>query len=83
MSGHNPCRCGTRINWRVIHRQHNHSYFESPKGAEHYSDYSSVTCISKGCTGYFRTKANYVSDLPDYNECEEPQKIKEMMKNGR
>ena len=75
MSGHNPCRCGTRINWRVMHRYHNHSYFESPKGGEHWSRYSTVFCISEGCTGCFRTKSDYVVDLPDYKEEEKPKPI--------
>jgi hypothetical protein len=68
MSGWQPCTCeGTpeekRKNWVVLHRKHNHSYFESPKGCEHYSDYSLVCCLN--CSGMFRTKADYVSDLPD------------------
>jgi len=75
MSGWNPCTCeGTREekmkNWRVMHRNHNHSYFESPKGAQHYSDYSAVVCIAEGCMGYFRTKSNYVYGLKDITEKE-------------
>lgn len=69
MSAWIPCTCkGTekekRKSWRVLHRYHNHSYFESPKGEAHYSDYSQVVCIN--CMGNFRTKANYVSELEDY-----------------
>ena len=75
MSGWNPCKCGTRINWRVTRRNQNNSYFEAPKGQAHYSKYSSVTCISKQCNGAFRTKANYVDSLPDYTEGEEPKEI--------
>jgi len=49
--------------WRVLHLKHNHSYFESPKGGEHPSNYSQIICIAKGCLGNFRTKANYVYSL--------------------
>ena len=68
MSGHNPCTCkGTweekRKNWVVTRRNYNNSYFEYPKGQAHYSEYSSISC--KKCTGYFRTKAKYVDDLPE------------------
>jgi hypothetical protein len=68
MSGWIKCSCEKtqkekRNNWVVIHRNHNHSYFESPKGAEHYSDYSEVVCTK--CSGSFRTKANYVDELPN------------------
>ena len=73
MSGWSPCTCkGTRKermkNWRVYHRNHNHSYFESPKGEEHYSDYSAVGCLK--CTGFFRTKADYVFGLKDHKSGE-------------
>ena len=30
------CKIKNKKNWRVMHRKHNHSYFESPRGAEHY-----------------------------------------------
>ena len=68
MSGWSACTCkGTwekrRKHWVVYHRYHNHSYFERPKGMEHYSDYSCVGCLK--CCGMFRTKAKYVIDLPD------------------
>ena len=68
MSGWVACECkGTRrekrVNWVVRHRHCNYSYFESPKGGRHYSDYSLVAC--KKCNGMFRTKAKYVEDLPD------------------
>jgi hypothetical protein len=65
MSGHNPCTCGNRKNWAVIHRKHNHSHFQRPKGGEHISAYSLVYCFSEGCHGYTWTKAKYVSELPD------------------
>ncbi len=78
MSGHNPCTCdGTRKermkNWRVSRRNYNNSYFEHPKGADHYSDYSSIVCLGdggegrqgNGCLMVTRSKANYVSELPD------------------
>lgn len=72
MGFHNPCTCGTRKNWRVMHRLHNHSYFEYPRGQYHASDYSTVICISKGCTGLFRTKAKYVETLKDYDKGADP-----------
>ena len=63
----NPFSCQCKIknkrNWRVMHRNHNHSYFESPKGEEHYSEYSTVFCLK--CTGCGRTKAKYVKELED------------------
>jgi len=49
--------------WVVIHRNHNHSAFESPKFYEHYSDYSTVKCLRCGAIG--RTKAKYVNLLKD------------------
>lgn len=70
MSGHIPCTCGNRKNWRVLHRNVNYSHFESPKGEAHFSEYSTVICISKDCHCCFRTKANYVATLPDYDENE-------------
>jgi len=62
------CKCviKDKNNWRVIHRNHNHSYFEYPKGAEHYSKYSTVRCME--CQSIGRTKAKYVDDLLDINE---------------
>jgi len=71
MSGWSACVCeGTqkekRKNWRVLHRNHNHSYFQRPQGGRHCSDYSCVVCLK--CPGMFRTKANYVDELKDYRE---------------
>ena len=68
MSGWQPCTCeGTfkekRKNWYVYRRNYNLSYFESPKGGRHYSEWSSVGC--RKCLANFRTKANYVSELPN------------------
>jgi hypothetical protein len=60
------CEIKDKNNWRVIHRNHNHSHFESPKGAEHYSKYSTVRCMK--CQSIGRTKAKYVSHLLDINE---------------
>lgn len=68
MSAHILCTCGTRKNWRVLHRNHNHSYFEQPKGGRHYSDYSEIICLR--CPLCFRTKAKYVSDIPDFGKGE-------------
>lgn len=57
------CQCDPKNanNWRVIHYMHNHSYFESPKGAEHHSKYSTVGCLKCGRSG--RTRAKYVGNL--------------------
>lgn len=68
MSCGNPCTCkGTqkekRKHWAVIHRNCNYSHFEKPKGQKHYSDYSLIKCM--WCLGLFRSKANYVHELPD------------------
>ena len=68
MSAHNPCICkgkDRRKNWVVIHRNCNYSYFESPKGCRHFSEYSLIMCQTPGCKGFFRTKASYVYGLPD------------------
>lgn len=65
MSSGIPCKCRPRdkSNYAVRERNCNHSYFESPRGARHYSDYSLVAC--KKCGGLWRTKAKYVASLPD------------------
>lgn len=73
MSGHVKCICKSRKNWRVTRRNYNNSYFEYPKGQKHYSEYSSVICISKDCMGNFRTKAKYVDDLKDFDKFEKPE----------
>lgn len=85
MSGHVACTCKDRRNWRVIHRNHNHSYFESPKGAEHYSAYSLITCMGEGCMGAFRSKAKYVYSIPDITteESELWYKDKLVLKEGK
>ena len=57
------CEIKDKKNWRVVHRNHNHSYFETPKGEEHYSAYSCVRCIK--CKAMGQTKAMYVNDLKD------------------
>jgi len=66
---HFNCHCEERKKpvrerrWVVVHRYHNHSHFEYPKGAAHPSDYSTVRCLSCGAIG--RTKAKYVDFLKD------------------
>ncbi len=59
------CKCEVKDknNWVVLRRNYNNSYFESPRGGQHYSEYSSVKCINCGALG--RTKAKYVVTLKD------------------
>ena len=62
------CDIKDKRNWRVAHRNHNHSYFEAPKGQAHLSAYSTVFCLKCGAFG--RTKAQYVYELADCTEAE-------------
>ena len=59
------CKCAIKekSNWKVLHRECNYSYFESPKGGRHHSRYSTVFCLK--CRAMGRTKAKYVDDLDD------------------
>lgn len=59
------CKCEVKDkkNWKVIRRNYNNSFFESPRGGRHYSEYSSVRCTKCGAIG--RTKAKYVVELDD------------------
>lgn len=71
MSGGPACNCeGPRSermkNWKVVQRHCNHSYFQYPGGAKHYSDWSSVQCLK--CHRFWRTKAKYIDELPDAKE---------------
>jgi hypothetical protein len=59
------CRKGHRSFWRVIQRECNFSAFSGYHRTP--SDYSGITCTKPGCSRYWRTKAAYVSDLPDYD----------------
>ena len=52
--------------YRVYTRYGNYSYFEHPKGQFHPSDYSLLYCLNCGYT--WRTKADYVSQIPDITE---------------
>ena len=68
MSAGNPCTCpGTRNdkmkNWVVTRRYGNCSAFNGYHFTP--SDYSAISCTVEGCTGCWRTKADYVSQLPD------------------
>lgn len=68
MSSGNPCTCpGTRRekmrNWLVTQRRCNHSAFNGYHRTP--SDYSAVVCIGEGCRGCWRTKADYIRQLPD------------------
>ncbi len=53
-------------NWIVKYRHINHSYFQSPRGQPHYSDYSHLECLACGAQG--RTKAKFVDQIVDQNE---------------
>lgn len=70
MSGGTFCTCGRKkgdySDLVVIMRNCNYSAFNG----YHYtpSDYSLVECKRKGCSGMWRTKARYVSELPDDEE---------------
>lgn len=74
MSGHSKCTCTPKTtlknseNMRVLHRKCNYSHFESPKGAWHPSEYSTVICIN--CPMMYRT-AGDVSHVKDYDPKEE------------
>ena len=65
------CHCKERKkpiekrNWVVVTRNGNYSYFDSPKGCFHYSEYSEIYCRS--CKALGRTKAKYVNQLKDGN----------------
>lgn len=67
MSTMKTCRCD-RESYRVAHRNHNHSHFESPKGAAHYSEYSGIVCLN--CGWRFRSKAKWVFRTPDLTKAE-------------
>ena len=51
--------------YEILHYKHNHSHFEYPKGAEHYSEYSTIRCTK--CGMVWRTKAKYVEILKEIN----------------
>ena len=65
MSGHIPCTCGNRNGLRLLKelKNTNYSYFESPKGQAHYSNYSTVACIK--CNGYYRSKSKIINSYPE------------------
>ena len=67
MSHGTPCRCtetDKKKNWVVWQRNCNYSAFNGYK--RQYSDYSRVYC--EKCQMTWRTKAAYVSQLPDAND---------------
>lgn len=78
MSGGWSCKCSERQEplradpgsnrppraWRVYQRYCNHSAFNGYR--ETYSEYSSVRCLR--CGASWRTKADFVSFLPDMSE---------------
>jgi len=59
------CRKSHRPSWRVVQRNCNFSAFNGYHRT--WSAYSGVTCTKEGCNRYWRTKAAYVSSLPDYD----------------
>ena len=67
MSAHIKCNCGRKrgdhSDLVVIMRHHNRSAFNGYH--ETISAYSQVICTRKNCWGNWRTKADYVDDLPD------------------
>lgn len=67
MSVMKTCEC-SRDYYRVLHRNHNHSHFETPKGEEHFSWYSGIVCLR--CGWHFRTKAKWVNSTPEVTEAE-------------
>ena len=46
------CEIKDKKNWRVIHRNHNHSYFEYPKGQEEKRRSSSL-CVARWTWKYY------------------------------
>lgn len=72
MSGGTTCKCPeskkpmAERKWRVLQRHCNHSAFNGYKYT--YSEWSAVTCLC--CPTSWRTKADYVNKLQDYNEKE-------------
>ena len=72
MSVLKTCVCDKK-NYRVVHKNHNHSHFEYPKGAEHDSAYSKIKCLE--CGWVFRSKAKWVDDVKDITK-EETKKWK-------
>lgn len=65
MSGGKACTCPAGIKvrrpWVVLHRRCNHSAFNGYRYTP--SVYSAVSCVT--CGAVWRTKAAYVSALPD------------------
>jgi len=65
VSGGKSCICKVRNpnNWVVVHRNHNHSAFETPKYEAHWSRYSKIHC--KVCGMAWSSDAAYVLALAD------------------
>lgn len=64
MSGGTACRNREhRPFWVVLQRNQNTSAFNGYRPTA--SDYSEVACTVGGCRSVWRTKAAYVSELPD------------------
>lgn len=68
MANRRPGRCPKckSTNIAVVQRNCNHSAFNGYHRT--YSDYSAVSC--KDCRNHWRTKADYVASLPDYDRDE-------------
>jgi hypothetical protein len=57
------CARAHKAFWRVVQRNGNASAFNGYHWT--LSDYSGVRCTHPDCGRFWRTKANYVRDLPD------------------
>lgn len=55
--------------WRILHYKHNHSAFSGYRETD--SDYSEILCLE--CHRTWRTKAKYVSTLPEISDEEKKQ----------
>ncbi len=73
MSVHIACTClrkrGDYSDLGITMRNCNYSAFNGYRRT--HSDYSHVICLRHGCMGSWRTKAQYVDNLPDvdYEYC--------------
>jgi hypothetical protein len=73
MAGYNVCTCGknrkkdhSRLAVIRSQRKCHYSAFNGHKWTP--SNYSTVVCLMPGCNGMWRSKADYVDDLPIIEE---------------